>query len=88
MLSGRADLNRRPHGPEPCALSGLSHAPCVTIYTAERGFPQLLCLESVLFPALCQESRSDPCVGSGTLRFKGTIAMLVSSENGSGTELQ
>jgi hypothetical protein len=25
--SGRADLNRRPHGPEPCALAGLSHAP-------------------------------------------------------------
>ena len=27
LLSGRADLNRRPHGPEPCALAGLSHAP-------------------------------------------------------------
>jgi hypothetical protein len=27
ILSGRADLNRRPHGPEPCALAGLSHAP-------------------------------------------------------------
>ena len=27
FLSGRADLNRRPHGPEPCTLSGLSHAP-------------------------------------------------------------
>jgi hypothetical protein len=30
-LSGRADLNRWPHGPEPCALSGLSYAPQVTI---------------------------------------------------------
>ena len=27
ILSGRADLNRRPHEPEPCTLSGLSHAP-------------------------------------------------------------
>ena len=27
VQSGRADLNRRPHGPEPCALAGLSHAP-------------------------------------------------------------
>ena len=25
--SGRADLNRRPLGPEPSALAGLSHAP-------------------------------------------------------------
>ena len=25
--SGWADSNRRPHGPEPCALTGLSHAP-------------------------------------------------------------
>ena len=27
LQSGRADLNRGPHGPEPCALTGLSHAP-------------------------------------------------------------
>ena len=27
IMSGRAELNRRPHGPEPCALTGLSHAP-------------------------------------------------------------
>ena len=27
MKSGRADLNRRPHGPEPCALSELRYAP-------------------------------------------------------------
>jgi hypothetical protein len=27
LLSGRPDLNRGPHGPEPCALAGLSHAP-------------------------------------------------------------
>ena len=27
IWSGRTDLNRRPHGPEPCALAGLSHAP-------------------------------------------------------------
>src|SRR5271165_5629691 len=26
-LSGRQDLNLRPHGPEPCALSRLSYAP-------------------------------------------------------------
>ncbi len=25
--SGRRDLNSGPHGPEPCALAGLSHAP-------------------------------------------------------------
>ena len=34
--SGRADLNRRPHGPEPCTLSGLSHAPnCLKLYLTE-----------------------------------------------------
>ena len=27
MESGRRDLNPGPHGPEPCALAGLSHAP-------------------------------------------------------------
>ncbi len=27
LLSGRADLNRRPHGPEPCALTKLRYAP-------------------------------------------------------------
>src|SRR5574337_784518 len=27
LQSGRADLNCRPHGPEPCALAELSHAP-------------------------------------------------------------
>jgi hypothetical protein len=27
LLSGRRDLNSGPHGPEPCALAGLSHAP-------------------------------------------------------------
>jgi hypothetical protein len=26
-VSGRRDLNPRPHGPEPCALAGLSHTP-------------------------------------------------------------
>ena len=30
-------LNRRPHGPEPCALSGLSHAP---IFSRSRLFSQ------------------------------------------------
>ena len=29
--SGRPDLNRRPHGPEPCTLAGLSYAPNVEI---------------------------------------------------------
>jgi hypothetical protein len=29
--SGRRDLNSGPHGPEPCALAGLSHAPNVWI---------------------------------------------------------
>ncbi len=43
--SGRADLNRRPHGPEPCALAGLSHAPIfktkvVGIITEAGGFDQ------------------------------------------------
>ena len=28
-MSGRADLNRGPHGPEPCALAGLSYAPYI-----------------------------------------------------------
>jgi hypothetical protein len=27
VKSGRRDLNSGPHGPEPCALAGLSHAP-------------------------------------------------------------
>jgi hypothetical protein len=27
FLSGRPDLNWGPHGPEPCALAELSHAP-------------------------------------------------------------
>ena len=41
--SGRADLNRRPHGPEPCALAGLSHAPirsyaCARLYHARYYF--------------------------------------------------
>ena len=27
LKSGRPDLNRRPHGPEPCTLAGLSYAP-------------------------------------------------------------
>ena len=31
--SGRADLNRRPLGPEPSALAGLSHAPNKCDYT-------------------------------------------------------
>ena len=34
--SGRADLNRRPLGPEPSALAGLSHAPNAEDYTASR----------------------------------------------------
>ena len=32
-MSGRADLNRRPLGPEPSALAGLSHAPNKCDYT-------------------------------------------------------
>src|SRR5690606_40409155 len=28
-VSGRSDLNRRPHRPERCALSELRHAPCL-----------------------------------------------------------
>ena len=30
VWSGRRDLNSGPHGPEPCALAGLSHAPICT----------------------------------------------------------
>ncbi len=36
-VSGRADLNRRPHGPEPCALSKLRHAPKVILHQASAG---------------------------------------------------
>ena len=36
--SGREDLNLRPHGPEPCALTGLRYAPAwaVTLSLAHR----------------------------------------------------
>ena len=40
FLSGRADLNRRPHGPEPCALAGLSYAPMEVIIIQAIGFWQ------------------------------------------------
>ena len=33
VLSGRRDLNPGPHGPEPCALAGLSYAPHGEIIT-------------------------------------------------------
>ena len=33
MQSGRRDLNPGPHGPEPCALAGLSYAPHGEIIT-------------------------------------------------------
>ena len=36
--SGRADLNRRPPGPEPGALAGLSHAPNRHDYTLRPSF--------------------------------------------------
>jgi hypothetical protein len=32
-VSGREDLNLRPHGPKPCALTGLSYAPNEAKYT-------------------------------------------------------
>ena len=31
LLSGRGDLNPGPHGPEPCALTGLRYAPNVSL---------------------------------------------------------
>ncbi len=34
FLSGREDLNLRPHRPERCALAGLRHAPSVCDYSA------------------------------------------------------
>ena len=49
VWSGRTDLNRRPLGPEPCALAGLSHAPIVWFFSAfcalddaEKNYAQLL----------------------------------------------
>jgi hypothetical protein len=39
--SGRADLNRRPHGPEPCALTGLRYAPAWAV-TLHRSWSQAL----------------------------------------------
>ncbi len=42
--SGRADLNRRPPGPEPGALAGLSHAPNKSDYTCPSPFRQDICL--------------------------------------------
>ncbi len=41
--SGRADLNRRPPGPEPGALAGLSHAPNKCDYTRPAPFRQVIC---------------------------------------------
>ena len=39
LLSGCPDLNRGPHGPEPCALAGLSHTPKVKgIITSANAF--------------------------------------------------
>ncbi len=34
FLSGREDLNLRPHRPERCALAGLRHAPSECDYSA------------------------------------------------------
>ncbi len=42
-VSGRADLNRRPPGPEPGALAGLSHAPNKSDYTRPAPFRQDFC---------------------------------------------
>ena len=39
-MSGRADLNRRPHGPEPCTLAGLSYAPNRQDYNLTCSNPQ------------------------------------------------
>lgn len=41
--SGRADLNRRPPGPEPGALAGLSHAPNKSDYTRPTLIRQVIC---------------------------------------------
>ena len=71
--SGRADLNRRPLGPEPSALAGLSHAP----YTS----PPLYCFQISLYPACLNQlqpptlapkaprsSRVPPSAGSSKLQ--------------------
>ena len=36
VQSGRQDLNLRPHGPQPCALAKLSHAPNSKYYYSKR----------------------------------------------------
>ena len=36
IQSGRQDLNLRPHGPQPCALAKLSHAPNSKYYYSKR----------------------------------------------------
>ena len=36
VQSGRQDLNLRPHGPQPCALAKLSHAPNSKYYYNKR----------------------------------------------------
>jgi hypothetical protein len=54
VVSGRADLNRRPHGPEPCALAGLSHAP--------RRSPELacsLCAEPCMANSIMEGEKQD-----------------------------
>ena len=42
IQSGRVDLNHRPHGPEPCALTGLRYAPPQRCqYTSHRVILQI-----------------------------------------------
>ena len=54
--SGRRDLNSGPHGPEPCALAGLSHAPFsthkslsqTTVHSTANLQPSELCVLRIL----------------------------------------
>ena len=39
-VSGRRDLNPRPHGPEPCALAGLRYAPNTPIIPQHSRFDE------------------------------------------------
>ncbi len=75
-LSGRADLDRRPHGPEPCALSGLSHAPRTNI------IPLLVFIQAEDFPSDRNLSRFQQYLQGSRLGccFHGFYA-LVQREN-------
>ena len=50
VWSGRRDLNSGPHGPEPCALAGLSHAPNAWDYNLANTLWQVQGINRFIYP--------------------------------------